>query len=246
MKAKRQKESGNAFIYILIAVALFAALTMTLSRQTDTGEAGTLSNEKAELLATQLITYAGQVRSAFEQLEMIVTTPVDQTVASNLDFTLPTAAGFNTGTHTYKVYHPQGMGINLKDIPEKAIAQVTTDPPAGWYFDRFENADWTTLGQGNTDSSTGGEAPWEEVLLVAYQIDQKVCQQINLLITGSTTIPVMDEDNKVYLINDSQHTGINTEFFQGECTPNICDDYRSICIQGNTDGYAFYSIIAEQ
>ena len=58
-------------IYVLIAVALFAALSMTLGRQSDTNEGDTLNDSQAELFATQLIDYAVQAKSVADQMTLI-------------------------------------------------------------------------------------------------------------------------------------------------------------------------------
>ena len=89
----RAGERGNALVYVLIAIALFAALSFTLGRQTDTSEAGALSEQKAELYATQLISYAAQVRSAVDQMLFTAASDID-----DLDFAAPTVAVVDTGS----------------------------------------------------------------------------------------------------------------------------------------------------
>ena len=50
-------------IYILLALALLAGLTMVLNRGNDTG-GDDLSKDKAELLALQATAYAGAAKNA--------------------------------------------------------------------------------------------------------------------------------------------------------------------------------------
>ena len=248
MKTKREQifmdrvqERGNALIYVLIAIALFAALSFTLSRQTDTSEAGTLSQEKAELYATQLISYAAQARSAIDQMLFTAASDIDQ-----LDFTAPTDAGFDTGTLIHKVYHPQGGGLLPGKIPTEAITQVTNDPEPGWYLGRFNNVEWTALAQGNTAGPGGAEAPWEEVILIAYQINETVCGLINKKINGSTAIPTMTSSIRNTLIDDSLHGGTNVELTTD--APDICPDCAnigSLCVQEGGI-YGFYTLLADQ
>ena len=59
----RALERGNAMIYVLIAIALFAALSFTLARQGDDGEASDMSDARAELYATDMISYAAQAKA---------------------------------------------------------------------------------------------------------------------------------------------------------------------------------------
>lgn len=228
-QAGRRGERGNALIYVLIAIILFAALGFTLSRTTDTSEVGTLDNEKAELYATQIISYAGQAKSAVDQMLFTASTSINQ-----LDFTQPTDVTFETAPLIHKVYHPQGGGLNPGTLPEAAVAQVTSDPVPGWYMGRFNNIEWTASAA-------------DDVVLVAYQISKRVCELINEKITGSTTIPALNGASiRNVLIDDTLHGGTNIELTTdaGDICP-ACENMGSMCVQ---DGgiYAFYTVIEDQ
>lgn len=237
---KWRSEAGNALIYVLIAIALFAALGFTLSRQTDTGEAGSLSNEKAELYATQLISYAAQARQVVDQ--MVFTSATDP---SEIDFTQPTDVTFDTGTLIHKIYHPQGGGLNPGTIPPAIIHQVTNDPAPGWYLGRFNNVDWTPLAAGNTAGAGGAEAPYEEVILTAFQISEQACGLINKKITGTNTIPSASAPLRTILIDEALHSGTNVEFTTDAGICPACENAASLCIEEGGI-YAFYSILADQ
>src|SRR5262245_37533833 len=118
-KMKTNRERGNALIYVLIAIALFAALSLTLGRQTNTGESSDLGDDKAKLYSPHLISYAASAKSSVDQM-MYSGATID-----GLDFTLPGSAGFEAGTlndKTKRVYHPDGGGLTLARIPEEAVA----------------------------------------------------------------------------------------------------------------------------
>lgn len=228
---ERHAERGNALIYVLVAIVLFGALSFTLSNQTDTNEAGVMSDEMAELYATQMISYSAQVKSAIDQMEFTAASSIGQ-----FDFTDPSDAGFNTGTLIHKVYHPQGGGITQAVLPPAAIAQTATDPVAGWYMGRFNHIEWT--------ATTG-----QEVILVAYQIDPTVCGKINEKINGSSAIPASTAELRNILIDDAltAHTGTNVDLTTdapGDICPD-CHNVGSLCIQ-NSGQYAFYTVIADQ
>ncbi len=230
MRRKCQRESGNALVYVLIAIALFAALSMTMGRQTDTGETGTLSDERADLYATQIISYAAQSKQIIDQ--MIFT----NTDIPDLDFVLPSVAAFNTAPHIDKVYHPEGGGLMQGRIPAEARTSAITDPDPGWYFGRFNNVEWT---------ATAGT----DVILIAYQISQQVCEKINEKVTGSTVIPVMTDSIKETMIDDSFYgAGTNTDLTTdpGDICP-ACDKMSSLCVQNQgLNAYGFYSILADR
>lgn len=220
---KRQSERGNALVYVLIAIALFAALSFTLARNTDSNEAGTLSEDRAELYATQLISYAAQAKSSVDQM-LFQGIEID-----DLDFTLPEDSDFNNDPTIYKVYHPDGGGLIPTTIPQNAKNEVTSSPAPGWYMGRFNNIEWTS----STD---------QDVLLTAYQIAKPVCERINFTVTGNTSIPAISSGAMSdYLVPDSFDADLTSARCPG------CGDYASLCIS-NTSGsaFAFYSIIAAQ
>ncbi|MFK7840505.1 MAG: hypothetical protein AB8B83_09295 [Bdellovibrionales bacterium] len=229
------QDSGNALIYVLIAIVLFAALSFTLSRQTDTGEAGELTDTRAELYATQLISYSAQVKSALDQM-IFTRARIDE-----LDFTDPSDAGFNGGTQkdrSNRVFHPEGGGITKGRLPEDVISQAGANPNAGWYLGRFNNVEWT-----NTTA--------DDVILVAYQIDRAVCEKINEMINGNTNIPIISGILKTYLIDDSFYTATtNADLTTDPAFTPICADchqIRSLCVQNvGQNAYAFYSVVLDQ
>ncbi len=228
---ENRRERGNALIYVLIAIVLFAALSLTLGRQTDTGEASTLSDEKAELYATQIMSYAAQAKSAVDQMLF------SNASIANLDFTLPTEAGFNTAPDLNKVYHPDGGGLNPGRLADEVIAQTTADPAAGWYMGRFNNIEWT---------ATSGT----DVILIAWQINKKVCEKINLKITGSATIATLTDSIAETMIDDAFHTGVNVDLTTdptGAPVCAACHKRAALCVEDQGGGrYGFYTVIADR
>lgn len=230
---KTQDQRGNALIYVLIAVALFAALSFTMSRQTDSNEAQVISDDQAELLATQIISYTVQAKSVIDQM---IFTGSD---INDLDFIQPTDANFDTGSDIHKVYHPQGGGLNPGRLPTQAIDQNSTDPVAGWYMGRFNSVEWTPTAA-------------NDVILVAYQISQQVCEKLNYKITGSTAIPTLGDSIKELLIDDAQYgAGVNLAVFLTDPTgaPHCGDCHKlgSMCVENQSqNAYGFYTILADQ
>ena len=246
-KMETNRERGNALIYVLIAIALFAALSMTLGRQTDTGEAASLSDERAELYATQLIAYAAQAKSSVDQMMF------SGADIATLDFALPGSAGYDTGTTTDKikrVYHPDGGGLIAENLPEEAAAYTGNDPEAGWYMGRFNNVEWTKLGPGNTSGPGGTEAPFEDVILVAYGINERICEKINEKVKGSPAIPQMTASIRNVMIDDVYHTGINVDLTTVTPGTPVCADCHNVstlCVEdlaGNIFG--FYSVLLDR
>lgn len=228
MKTKREQntiktgEKGNVLIYVLIAIALFGALSFTLSRQTRNSGTEDLDEAKAELYAMQLITYATQAKSVIDQM-IFTGSDIDE-----LDFTLPSEASFNTAPHIHKVFHPQGGGLTLATIPKNAIHEISTGNGAKWYLGRFNNVEWSKT------SAT-------DVILTAHQIDEKVCAAINNKITGFSTIPLLTSEISKSLIETSS----NSDLTAASCA--ACDGYVTLCV-GNSAGsaYSFYTVLADR
>lgn len=61
------QEQGSAIWFILLAVALLAALTMTMTRSSDTVEQSG-DAERARLLASNLMRYTGGIKTAVERM----------------------------------------------------------------------------------------------------------------------------------------------------------------------------------
>jgi len=220
-----QGQSGNALIYILIAVALFAALSMTLMGQTRNESVDEVDEAKNEMYATQVIGYAAQAKSILDQMTF------SGSKIAQFDFTLPNESGFNTAPHIHKIYHPAGGGLLKGRIPASVKGTASTTPVSGWYMGRFNNVEWT--------ASSGNE-----IILTAYNIKESVCKQINKQASGTTSIPVLPGDPKTYLIDGTVFSGGNSDLTATDCP--ACEGFMSLCVSNNTASiFAFYTVLAD-
>lgn len=245
MKTKREQKSrhraherGNALIYVLIAIVLFAALSFTFSRQTDTSEAGGLDAQKAELYATQLITYAANAKQAYDKMDF------SGIQLGDIDFTLPADSTFNDAPTIKKFFHPDGGGFNLETLPDEVAVSGVTDPVPGWYMGRFNNVEWTA----STET---------DIILTAYGIKQPVCEDINEKITGDKTIPSIGNALKEVLVPKTVGgitnftTGANKDLTTDPAASSPvaicpeCHNRATLCVE-NGEIYAFYSVIADR
>lgn len=239
-KSERIQERGNALIYVLIAIVLFAALSFTLSRQTNTSESGGLDAQKAELYATQLITYAANAKQAYDKMEF------SGTHLEDVDLSVPSDPNFNTAPTIKKIYHPDGGGFNYAPLPDKVGISTLTDPAAGWYMGRFNNVEWT-----------GTDITKTDILMTAYGIVQPVCADINEKITGNKTIPTITAAIKTVLVpktvggvtNFTAGANVDLTTDPANTTPAPicpeCHNRASLCVQQGGI-YAFYSVIADR
>lgn len=221
--------AGNAMVYVLIVIVLFAALGLVMARGGDSSESGALSEERIEIYAGQILETSMQLKQAVDQMVY------GGESAATLDFTLPGGAGFGTAPFGSKVFHPQGGGVVLPRLPSDAVAQENTDPPPGWYIGSFNNVDWT-IGAGN------------DVIAVAHQIPESVCARINEKLTGSESIPELSQAVRRLLIDSATSSlgaGNNQPFTAADCA--ACDGKPSLCVKDNgVAAWTFYSILVSE
>ncbi len=212
------KQSGNAMVYVLIALALFGFLTITLSSQNDQADGQDLDDEQAILYANELMSY---VASAQNAVDMMLATGSE---IDDLDFVLPSEAAFNTPPHYNKVFHPQGGGLNYEEFKE----EISNGTGANKFFIKnTTNVEWTP-----TSSS--------DVLLSTIQMNETICRQYNKYITGSNDIPEVTNTLDTWLVDTS-----TTDFNISDCSE--CDGYHTLCIKrAGGVSHGIYYVIAAQ
>jgi hypothetical protein len=220
------RQAGNAMIYVLIIIALFAALSFVLSRQGSNSESSTLSTQQTEIYSTQILQTAMQIKQAVDS----VLYSGSGTTLDTLDFTLPSDPGFDNAPTVHKVFHPDGGGVTMPLLPADATTPAA-NPAPGWYLGRFNNVEWT-------------ETAATDVILTAYHIAQPICQRIDQKLTGSTTIPVSTTTLKNMLIPASFFSGSNSDLTAAACSG--CNGQPSMCVQDTDGSYSFYSVIEQR
>ena len=225
--SKCNKAAGNAMIYVLIVVALFAALTFVLARRHGEGEANSMSPTAVNVGATQILQLSNQIKDAVDQM-IYAGSRIDE-----LDFCRPQDACFSTGLTRHKVFHPDGGGVVLPALPADAVHQADANPAPGWYMGRFNNVAWT-----NTNDL--------DVILVAHQINQKICAKINSMLTGSSTIPTLTVALSRALIDAGLHSaGSNVDLDTTSCP--ACDGKPSLCVSdAAATTFSFYNVIEQR
>lgn len=220
---KTNTQRGNAMIYVLIALALFGFLTLTLSRQNDQADGENINDEMAEFYANELINYTAAAQNA---IDMMLASGSE---INDLDFVLPSDAAFNTGSNIHKLFHPQGGGLNYQEKFNSDIIETSSGSPAGWYFIK-NNVAWTP-------------SVSNDVILSAFSIKKNICEMLNKKITGSTDIPIHTNAGGT---SPQGHFVNGTDVFDATSCPE-CSGYPTLCIANTLQTrWIFYSIIAAQ
>lgn len=217
-----KQERGNALFLILIAVALFAALSYAVT--TSGRGSGNIDREQALIAASQVTQFPAAIRTAVTR--MVIT----GTLATAVDFTTTPSA-----SDTADVFGAAGGGVVQQDVP----ANVGGSAPAWNYLHANHGTDgWYIAGIG-TDATTSGR----DVIVALSDISNAVCGTINrgLGITGNilnegTTVTYAAGTNGVNGLASSAST-----FFAYNADPQ-----PFACVQNNSTHYVYYHAIVEQ
>lgn len=221
----RPSSSGNAFIYILLAVALLGGLTYVLSKSSENNPGTELSDAATKAAATQIIVYAAQAQMAVDRMISNGTSPDD------INFTMPWEPTFNTAPTINKLFHPDGGGLQWKALPTAALHLGYRGTPGysmasayrGYYIGRFNQ-------QVSTPSSAF------DIVFSAHGVNPAVCREINRKITGTAATYTASESDRRLWVDAAYHTGNQANVTAANC-PN-CVDRPALCVLET-----FYSIL---
>lgn len=207
---------GNALIYILIAVALLAALTYTLSRSGGGQQANQLDSSRIKLLASDLINHATSSEMTVAQMQQWGANLDD--IRSDLPGTVPYASNTNMQLH-----HPAGGGLT---VFENDVDYFDANGTTGWALQGNVNVDWSP--------STA-----TDLIYTFINVRDDVCAQINARFLDSEAIPVSTVD----FANTFIENATDDPFIAAECSD--CVGIKSMCISDGTTN-AFYNIIGSR
>ncbi len=197
---ERNGERGNVLFLILIAVALFAALSYAVTQSTRSG-AGSSDNETGLINSAQLTQYPAGIRTA------VVRMMIGGVDLGNLSFNPPSDFS-NLGSNLqWGVFHPQGGGATYADGP----IDVMATPPGVWHYNMQNQIALvgTTVGTGSpTDTSA-------DLIAFLPGITKSVCNKINTELGLPTSDAAINETNAVFntgytYTNDMVATGSGT------------------------------------
>lgn len=159
----KKNEKGNALFLILIAVALFAALSYAITQSGRGG--GSIDREQALITASQVTQYAAGLRTTITR--MIIT----GTAVTAVDFT------DDTTDDDDEVFDAAGGGAIEQDPPSSSQTSATP----------YDYLVPTTSASGHYMAGIGTNAP--EVILLARNLTTNVCTEIRRGLGLPTTIP---------------------------------------------------------
>lgn len=155
-------ESGNVMFYILIAIALLAALSFAIS-QGSRGGADGLTGEHERLLASEILEYSDTVKKSVQILRLRGI-GFDQ-----LDFDAPALAGHNNAACTgddCMIFNLSGGGAVYKQASADAMTTA---------------GDWLFAANNEVDEvgTTTGAADGADLLMILQPLKKAICININ-------------------------------------------------------------------
>ncbi len=253
--APSSAERGSAIIWILVMIALFAALNYTIS-QGSRGGAATISKEKAALAATEILEYASAHKRAVQTLQI---NGCDETEISFETPDRPEYANANAPTdNSCHVYHINGGGLRYQEPKEEwmDINQSAQNYFGTWHVTAVAWLDG--LGTDGTASNCvggAGDGSCHELLTGLPYLKLEVCKAINKKMSWGVDqdgTPIKDSGGSYGAGTGSEFDGnfvTATNINMGIAIPsgNNYSNTLTGCIEGNSsppDGaYSFFQVL---
>jgi hypothetical protein len=242
LKAKQQRgaESGNVLFLILIAVALFAALSYAVTQSTRSG-GGDASRETTLVNASQITQYPASVKTAITR--MIVSNSIDP---DDLLFDGPPFTDLTTTTlQSQGVFYPGsttggGGGATYAQAP----ATVMESAAAGTWVFNGENQ-VKNIGTYNATTSTSNV----EVIAFLPGVKKSVCESIHSRLGLNTSIPsVTGVDSTTNMTYANWNSNSNAGIGAGGgiiTSAGILDGQPQGCYLDGTS-YVYYHVLIER
>lgn len=226
-------ESGNVLFLILIAVALFAALSYAVTQSTRSGS-GSTDGERSLLNSATLTQYPATIRTAVVRM---ILGGID---LDALAFEAPSSFGGMANTDA-AVFHPQGGGAVFQNAPSDVMA---TGASGTWFYN------------GNFEVTDVGQAAAEGNELIAFllNVNTGVCRRLNeelgIVANTSTLTGIPDVNLTDASLTDSELEGDAYPITDQENITNATQDLDgqpTACVRDTSLAQnVFYSVILER
>lgn len=235
-----KNEQGNILFYILLGVALFAALVFTVSRGMRGQTSSALSARQIDIAASEILSEAQSIERAINHLRRKNISENDLCFTHNLNSTINNTAYSSIATcseNTYRLYHPQGGNLTYKKIPEDWLdsAHAEEHGYGEWTFTNVNGVEG--IGQ-----SIMNDAKSMELIAFLPYINKELCKSINDKLSIGTLIPDNGNDfAPVAVSNGFQNT-------TGQISASKLKEKYAGCFQSTnpSNSYIFYQVLIER
>lgn len=226
----KNSENGNVLFYILIAVVLLAALSFAVM-QSGRGNISAVTEEKARMLATEIIEYSNTVANATAQLRLRRVRDTDLCY-DNVGWGVANYPNPSCSDDATKIFGLKGGGVTWMNAPALAMDSAMT-PDNLWHI--YGNNAVQEVG-----TTCAGDA-CADLILVADELRLEICMQINNLLKVDNPFDAPPID-----------TQIGTTRFIGAYTYTRTLGDESTALRGKTGGcflntsnskYTFFKVL---
>ncbi len=229
---KRQGERGNVLFLILIAVALFAALSYAVTQSTRSG-GGDASSEKSLVSSAALTQYPASLKTAI--IRMSVSNGID---VSTLLFDTPsTFSALDTeAEQKAAVFYPTGGGATYTKAPKDV---VTTG--GDWVF----NGNNSVFNIGTT-SGTAPTTNTADIMAILPDTTKAVCDKVHDQLGISKTYETANF-NLVSMTTTGSNQGILfTTGVQAGTSGSAISGQPQGCVLLSANRYAYFHVLVER
>ncbi len=234
---KYNNQRGNVLFLILIAVALFAALSYAVTQSSRSG--GDSGRETNILNSAQLAQYPNSIRTA------VLRQVIDGTAVTSVLFNAPASFG---GTNRIEVFHPEGGGAVFQNAPSDFMNPAGSNPNGNWFYNlEFEVT--------NIGISTPSNLAGNELIAFLPGLTEAVCQRINVeagIRPNISDAPPVTADinggaSGDYDINMvTGYTPPSTEVNLDSATGDLLDGQPFGCFDNAGEEFVYYHVLNER
>ncbi len=233
---------GNALFLILIAVALFAALSYAITQSGRGG--GSIDRETTEIQAAELLNYVAAMRSTVQRMQ-ITGTAEDAFRFSHGDWG-HVSYGNISNTPENQVFAAEGGSMTfMRPDP----AWLDSSFSASGEYGAFTYTGLVDVIGVGTDASPSSDSSVELTMLMPY-IRQDLCETINRNL-GIAHDPVPDEDDEFHIGTSGKRFGVGGDYYTGNhgWGSTIGDDNAALegvdvgCARDPGSKYYFWAVL---
>ncbi len=219
---RTSSETGSAIILILMAIAMFAALSYVVFRDSRSG-ISSLTAEQARIAAQEVLSYADGIKKTVQTLRL---RGCSDTQINLYSANGAAGVGDNAGApadDSCDVFSVAGGNMNYQDIPSVALSSSATTTK--WWFDGRIVV-----------KNIGTTSP--ELIVWAQQLKPEVCNALNQAVMGA------DSAAEVVSTHTTGFSGTYSAAADGvgNDAGSIYDTQATGCLQDGSN-YDFYAVL---
>lgn len=232
MRVRRSRQSGNALWFILLAVALMAALTMVLSRSgSSVDQSGDI--EQIRIKAGQMMRYGKSIEAAIQN--MILSGISENDISFENSTTATDYTNDNCTSTSCRLFHVGGAGLSYQAPP------TGTNDGSEWIFTAANNVGTTANPIGTTVQKTGND-----LIMLLPNAKEALCKQVNRELGVGTAGTIPDDAGGAVTTAFTGAYPDSLNIIDGDSTPFELDGHAAGCFtdtNANPDVVYFYYVL---